>query len=122
MRWLAAVFMFAVPLSLACTAPLVFGTFDYEGATSSSVLDPFLENELMSREGVQLEYNPYHGDSYSAVARSCYANQCTLQINITVYYMSIYNKVMEIEAIAEYSSGAWSIMNYTILSEENVKR
>lgn len=127
MRWLTQTkFCFSAILAvflLGCVAPAdIEIPTDYSGAIDDSVIAPFLEQGVLGKEGVILQYNVYHGDHYNVAAKTCSENRCTLSINLTTYYMSYYDKILKMDAVAEYSSGIWGIIDYTVISETTVRR
>jgi hypothetical protein len=130
MNWSPAPKVMAIPV-LAVAAVLVLGCAsqfplfsgdDYSGAIDSTLIDGFLEQGIINTEGVNIEYKPELGDTYTASIKSCSGDRCVVNLNLTVYYMSFYNKFFVMELDSDYDSGSWSITGYDILFETNVRR
>ena len=108
--------LIACALALGCVSTQ--GAPDYSAIGSS--VEQLLRSGISGEALVQyIPENPSRGDSYNLSYVSCSGNICELEVDLTVYWMSNYNKVLGISVYSDYDG---NILNYTVFSESTVQR
>ena len=108
--------LIACALALGCVSTQA--TPDYSAINSS--VEQLLRDGVVGE--VEVRYipdNPARGDSYNLSYISCSGDLCELEVDLTVYWMSNYNKMLGISVYSDYDG---NVLNYTVFSESTVQR